>query len=226
MSLACIAAVALLIGGICAAVAAEEPENGDAVSGESTTVGCPLAAGMLKLLESEMKDSLQRRGIQSAYERFRTYAGRKLESTLRRTSSEITGIGRLGWYAQLWKDPISAPAAAEAFTRTLHKAFLKERGLDGVLDIAAAKLDFKEPSQGSDDSASPDDKPLDVVRRALERAREAQDTALTPLTPGEVRHLEQSLYRVLTGDVRTGHTLSSRSTGRRLIQLLEKANRE
>ena len=227
MFLACIAASALLVGGVSGSVAADEPENGRAVSDESTTVGCPLAAGMLKLLEDEIRDALQRRGIQSAYERFRTYAGRELESTLRRgTSSEVTGIGRLDWYAQLWKAPISAPAAAEEFTRTLHGAFLKEGGLDGVLNIAAAKLDFKEQSQGSDDSASSDDEPLEVVRLALERAREAQANALAPLAPGELRQLEQSLYRVLTGDVRTGHTLSSRSTGRRLIQLLEKANRE
>ena len=110
-------------------------------------VGCRLAPGMITLLEDEIKEGLKRRGIESRFAQFASYAARTLDNTADgRSWSELSGNCRLSWYDKLYRNPLKATAEAEQFTRKLHQAVLASHsGLGRVLDMAAEKLDLKTP---------------------------------------------------------------------------------
>lgn len=204
---------------------AHEPENDRESDGKATSVGCPLAPGIVVLLEREIRNSLEKRGIQSSYARFRAYAARELESTQDETYAEMSGIGRLCWYRHLWENPVSAPVKTEAFTRKLYQALLNGGVFDGVLGVAAVKLDLDAPAQESYGASDPADDPFEVLRLSLERARDAHNAVLLPLTQDEREELERGLYRVFTENEDTGHTLSNSDAGRDFVRLLAKADR-
>ena len=66
---------------------------------------------------------------------------------------------------------------------------------------------------------------LDVVKQALVEAQTAHAAALAPLSKGEIRELTTYLYPVLVTQNNVGHTLTDRGTGRRLVDLLERMDR-
>jgi hypothetical protein len=110
-------------------------------------VGCPLAPGMIALLEDEIKTGLKQRRIEPGFAQFVSYAARNLDTTAdRRSWSEVAGNCRLSWYDKLYRNPLKATAEAEQFTRKLHQAVLANcSGLGRVLDMAAKKLDWVAP---------------------------------------------------------------------------------
>ena len=194
---------------------------------QNTTVGDPLAAGMMDLLKDEVVGGFHRRHIEPQFGRFQNYAAGKLNATSGPVAvSEITGNCRLSWYNHLLRNPLLAPAEAEAFTRNLHAAVLKDDGLVPVTKIAAKKLDIADGSAPSYKKAKTPQEALDVVKQSLADAQTHYAAALAPLTRSEISSLAQKLYPILTRDNRVGHTLSSRGTGRYLCDLLEKTDRE
>ena len=98
---------------------------------------------MMKLLEDEIQNSLRARGNYGDFARFQNYlAGRLYISTAAYTGSELAGNCRLRWYDHLLRNPLTAPAEAEEFTRTLHRAIVDDpSGLGPALAVAAEKLD-------------------------------------------------------------------------------------
>jgi len=191
------------------------------------SVGCPLASGIISLLEDEITEGLKQRGIGSNFARFASYAGMKLDSTAdRRSWSELSGNCRLGWYDKLYRNPLKATAEAERFTRELHQAVLGSRsGLGRVLGMAAEKLDSKmQQTQPPVRAASPEEA-LNAVKQAVTDAKTAYLAALESLSPVEISQLQQNLYPVLTDQNSVGHTLSDRTSGRQLLDLLEKMDR-
>ena len=187
-------------------------------------VGDPLAPGIVALLQQEIVAGLKTRQIEDKFSRFQKYASWKLDSTAgRRATSEVTGNCRLSWYDRLLRNPITAPAEAEQFTRQLHQSLLGDHhGLDRVLSIARDKMDLdpREPR-----TFSPLDSPreaLEAVEQALTAAQLGHAAALAPLTRSQVGDLSKNLYTILTSQTRVGHALSLPSTGRRMCDLLEK----
>ena len=189
--------------------------------------GEPLAPGMMTLLKQEMAAGLKTRQIEGNFSRFRSYAGYKLDSTNRpHTGSEVNGLCRLGWYDHLLRNPMTAPIEAEQFTRELHGALLgNHEGLEAALCVARTKMDCQ-PRQPREFAAvtSPQEA-LEAVKQALTVAQVSHRDALSPLVRSEIEELARSLYPVLTGESRVGHTLSRLGTGRRLCTLLEKLDR-
>ena len=178
---------------------------------------------MVELLQNEIFEGLKRRNIYAKFARFKSYAGGMLNSTARSTRSELTGNCRLRWYDHMMRNPLEAPAEAEAFTRQLHEAVLGDHhGLDKTLAIAAAKLDLNERQLRSFPEVTSPEQALEVIRHGLTDAQLAYSAALAPLSRSEIADLTRNLYPILTAQCRTGHTLQSRGTGRRLCDLMEK----
>ena len=190
-------------------------------------VGCRLAPGMIALLEDEVKEGLKRRGIESRFAQFASYAATTLNNTADgRGWSELLGNGRLSWYDKLYRNPSKATAEAEQFTRKLHQAVLASRpGLGRVLDMAAEKLDWKIPKAQPPVPVASSEEALNAVKQAVTESRTAYLAALAILTPAERGELQQGLYPILTEQNQVGHTLSDRPGGRRLLDLLEKTDR-
>ena len=189
-------------------------------------VGERLAPGIVRLVQNEIAAGLKGRNIESKFVRFRNYAGAKLNATARpRTGSELTGNCRLDWYDHLLRNPISAPAEAEEFTRTLHQAVLSQRdSLGRTLAIAADRLDLSSDRPTPEAVDSPE-AALQVIERALIESQLAYAMALSPLSRSEIQTLKTNLYPILTSQNKVGHTLRSRSSGRRLCDIMEKMDR-
>lgn len=193
---------------------------------QKPVVGNPQAAGIVALLNQEITGGLQRRNVTGKFGRFENYAAYKLRSTAQ-GGSEVTGLCRLKWYESLYQNPLSAPAIAEEFTRTLHENVLDDTvGLDAVLATAATKLDLPaESAQESYPEVNSPEEAIEAVKTALANAQTQYAAALAPLNKSEVDELNRRLYTVFTRNGQVGHTLSDRTSGRRLLQLLLKSDR-
>jgi len=224
-STACLAALAIVVGTLSVA-SGDEPKSQAATVVEPQPVGEPLAPGIVKLLQKEVVAGLQQRRIQSNFARFQSYAAMKLTSTARHSGSELTGNCRLRWYDHLLRNPIEAPAEAEAFTRELHQDVIGDhRGFVRALATAAEKLDLCRTEPGSFAVVTSAGQALEVIKQCLTEAQLAYCAALAPLSKSEIRTLTDSLYPILTSQNQVGHTLQSRGTGRRLCDLMEKLDR-
>ncbi len=197
------------------------------LSDPNAIYGEPLAPGMVRLLQDEIATGLRKRGVDGDFARFQRYAGSRLDATAAAyTGSELTGNCRLSWYDHMLRNPLRAPAEAEEFTRTLHKAIVDDpSGLGPAVATAAEKLDLgKRKPRGFVAVHSPHEA-LEVVKQALVEAQAAYAAALAPLSKGEIQELATYLYPVLVGQNRVGHTINDRGTGRRLCDLMEKMDR-
>jgi len=204
----------------------DRAEDGPSVEDRPPPVGEPLAPGMVELLQREIVAGLKQRNIQGNFARFKSYAAMKLNTTAGRSGSELKGNCRLSWYDHLLRNPLRAPAEAEAFTRELHQAVIGDhRGLARTLEIAAEKLDLTRSETPSLNSVTSAEQALDVIEQCLAGAQLSYAAALEPLSRSEIRTLSSSLYPILTSQNRVGHTLQSRGTGRRLCDLMEKLDR-
>ncbi|HYW79806.1 MAG TPA: hypothetical protein VE890_09535, partial [Thermoguttaceae bacterium] len=186
------------------------------------TVGEPLAPGMMQLLQTEMGSGLTNRGIANNFSRFRSYAGGRLNATARSSGSELNADCRLKWYDHMLRDPIKAPAEAELFTRVLHTAVLDEyEGLVRTLAIAANRLDLASYEARPTTAVESPEQALEVIKRSLTDAQVAYAAAMAGLTKAELQSLATTIYPIFVSQNKVGHTLQSRSTGRRLCQLME-----
>jgi len=191
------------------------------------TVGNPLAPGMIKLMQQEIVAGLKTRRIEDRFARFRAYAGQCLDRTAGRFSgSELTGLCRLSWYNRLLRNPLTAVAEAEEYTRELHQAIVHEReGLARVLETARLKMDLPAREVRATRPANSPDEALEVVRDCLLQAQLDYCRALDPLKKSEIKELATHLYPVFAQQARVGHTVPNRAMGRRLCLLLEKMDR-
>jgi hypothetical protein len=189
-------------------------------------LGQPLASGMIKLLEQEIRDGLAKRQTNN-FDRFLHYAAARLDATAKPyTGTEIAGNCRLRWYDWLMRHPLEAPAEAERFTRKLHECVLAGRdGFASLAAIAAEKVDCGRQAPVNFTEVETPEQALEAVKQCLAAAKKAYAKALVPLTNQQVNDLSGRLYPVMVGGNRIGHTLDDRGTGRRLCDLLEKMDR-
>ncbi len=194
--------------------------------GDSASVGEPQARGMMVLVENEMVAGFESRGIADAYARFREYSRLMLDQSATGRGGELTANCRLNWYVELLSDPVLAPRKAEAFTRQLHAALSGDhRGLDAALALARGKLDCGERGPRALPAADSPEEALGLIEKALTDCQIHYAAALAPLSPSEVGELARDLLPVMVTQNHVGHTLQSRSTGRRLCDLVEKIDR-
>ena len=192
-------------------------------------VGEPLAGSIVTLLQKEIVNGVKRRHIQDRFRQLQWYLGNRMDvSRGARTGSELAGNCRLAWYDHLMRNPVLAPAEAEAFTRELHEdARRADRGLAELLLMAGYRLDLLATPKATLELPHPKtpDEALEIVRQSLIGAQLKYGDALAPLTKSEISDLARNLYPILTSQNQVGHTLQSRGTGRRLCDLLEKMDR-
>jgi len=215
---------------------AEDPSDGASVELAQADVEPPadeggvaeeepsLAPGMVKLLQDEIVDGLRSRRIADSFSRFCRYAGMKLDTSARPyTGSELAGNCRLRWYDHMLRNPLSAPAQAEHFTRELHKALCgNHETLLAALAVAAEKLDLPKSNPRRDEPVTSPEEALAQIERSLIEAQMAYAQALAPLSKKEIAEMQRSLYPILTSLNDVGHTLQNRPAGRRLCDLIEK----
>lgn len=189
-------------------------------------LGQPLASGMMKLVEQEIRDGLVKRQTNN-FDRFLRYSAGRLEASVGAyTGSELAGNCRLRWYDWLMRHPLEAPAEAERFTRKLHECVLNDRnGFVSLIAIASEKMDCGKRKPHSFVDAETPQQALDIVKQSLATAQIAYAEALAPLTKSQINELSSGLYSVLVGNNSVGHTLNDRGAGRRHCDLMEKLDR-
>ena len=205
-----------------------EKKTADKESPKPLSVGEPLAAGMIKLLQEEILAGIKRRGITDRFARFQRYAiGRVNASAGKYTGSELAGNCRLRWYDHLMRNLIAAPAESEQFTRGLHMAALDgQGGFAQLLALAAPKMDAGQRKACKFVPPTSPEQAIDIIKQSLVKAQIAYCAAIAPLSKSELGELERYLVPVLSTQNTVGHTLADRGTGRRMCDLIEKMDRE
>ncbi len=202
-------------------------KSADAKSEKTDSVGDPLAAGMMKLLQEEIVAGIRGRGITDRYARFQSYAAGRVSATAGSfTGSELTGNCRIRWYNHMMQNMLAAPAEAERFTRDLHTAALdKHEGLARILAIASEKMDAGQRKPRKTPPVTSAAQAIEVIKQALTEAQVAYCAALAPLSKAEISQLLTYAVPVLCTQNQVGHTLVDRGTGRQLCDLMEKIDR-
>jgi len=208
--------------GVCGAALADSPSEGQ------EHLGNPLAGGMVKLLKQEILAGLKRRGIESRFARFRSFAGKKLSGSAGpHASTELTGNCRLRWYDHLLRNPVDAVGEAQEFTRQLHEDLHGDHhGLSRALATAAEKLDLPKRKPRTFAEVTSPEQALQVVEQSLTDSQAAFATAVSPLTKDRIRKLANHLYPVMVSQNNFGHTLNDRGTGRWLCDVMEQLDRD
>ncbi len=169
----CLSAGVLLVGSAAVADDALPDAAGDSPAIEHPpAIGCPLAPAKMKLMENEVRESLEKRDMTAAMERFAQYAAAVLDRSAGRTRSELSGNCRLSWFDGLLRDPLRAPAAAERFSRELHtEVVTAEPGwLDRLLVMAGEKLDLDLAESAEVPVPQSPEEAVELLKQAVEAA--------------------------------------------------------
>ena len=190
--------------------------------------GDPQATSKMKDLRERMQKMLQSQRATDYFARWQSYLAERLQqSAASATGSELNGTGRLSSYGHMLRDPLSAPAEAELFTRLLHKAIVDDpSGLGPAVATASQSLDLGKRTVRAFAEVSSPEQALDVVKKALAEARFAHARALAALSKAEIATLVSELYPVLVSQNQAGHTLNDNARGRVLVNLMEKMDRQ
>ncbi len=204
------------------------PEVAQKVTLDPNSVGNPHSAALVRMMYDEIMNGLSQRGISGRYDMFRSYARSTLDRfAANSTGNEVDGRCRLSWYDRLYRDPVRAVFEVEQFSRTLHAGLKGDhRHLGETLKLIRNKLDI--PARNDEiryAQARTPQQAVAEVKRCLENAQSAYARALSTLTLAEQKELGSNLYPVFCANTINGHTIPSRSSGRRLVGIIEKMDR-
>ena len=182
------------------------------------------AEAHLARVRREIDQGLAERSVTDRLDRYHGYIARLLDTSAGdRTWSDKTGNCRLSWIDQMLRDPRSAPAQTEQFTRRLHAAAMdRDTGLGRVLTLAAARLDVADAKAAA---TTRDASALASVRRVLSDVDAAVTVALRGLNAESRALLDAALYKVTTAEVKHTHSYSDPNVGRRVSDALERIDR-
>ncbi|MDR1053745.1 MAG: hypothetical protein LBL39_06175, partial [Planctomycetaceae bacterium] len=193
-------------------------------------VGDSDGVAKLKLMYEEVMNGLKSRNIMGKYERWKEYARTTLRnSSGLNTGSELDGRSRLSWYKKLYNEPIYSVFEAEEFTRQLHDGLSgNHRLIAESMGIIREKLDV--PARNDSGITFPKcETPLEAVgevKRALIAASMHHARAVSTLTSAEQTELVGNLVQTFVGPgCVNGHTIPSRTYGRKLLDMLEKIDK-
>lgn len=193
-------------------------------------VGDGDAVAKLKLLYEEINNGLKSRNIMGKYERWKEYARTTLRNSAGlNTGSELDGRSRLSWYKKLYNEPIYSVFEAEEFTRQLHDGLSgNHRHIAESMGIIREKLDV--PARNDNGITFPKcETPLEAVgevKRALIAASMHHARAVATLTSAEQTELVGNLVQTFVGTgCVNGHTIPSRTYGRKLLDMMEKVDK-
>ncbi|MGL6226484.1 MAG: hypothetical protein ACRC10_07650 [Thermoguttaceae bacterium] len=191
-------------------------------------VGNPNSATLVRMMYDEVMNGLAQRGMSEKYNMFRSYARSTLDKFASlNTGNEVDGRCRLSWYDRMYRDPIKSVFEVEEFTRKLHDGLSgNHRYLGETLKVIRDKLDI--PVRNDELHYSRATTPLEAVaevKRCIMEAQAGYARAISTLTQAEQRELATTLYPTFVANRVSGHTIPSRSVGRRLVLLLDKMDR-
>jgi len=194
----------------------------------TTSHAYPNAQMALQLLNDEMMQGLDSRGINARYGLFQGYAHNRLDvSTADSNGSELTGTARLPWYDALYRNIAASPFEMERFTSQLHDGLTGSTS-DSQDAWTLIRTKMSVPPKGIETVIETPNSPIEgiaEVQRVLFEAENAFARSLTPLTETEVAQLDANLYKVFTAECRHGHTIPQHGTGTFLCQILRKVDR-
>lgn len=195
---------------------------------DANKVGNPNSATLVRMMSDEVMNGLAQRGMSEKYNMFRSYARSTLDKFASlNTGNEVDGRCRLSWYDRMYRDPIKSVFEVEEFTRKLHDGLSGDhRYLGETLKVIRDKLDI--PVRNAELHYSRATTPLEAVaevKRCIMEAQAGYARAISTLTQAEQRELATTLYPTFVGSRVSGHTIPSRSVGRRLVLLLDKMDR-
>ncbi|MDR0869775.1 MAG: hypothetical protein LBN39_03200 [Planctomycetaceae bacterium] len=193
-------------------------------------VGDSFGKEKIKLMYDEIINGLKTRNITDRYNMWKNYARNTLRSTSGiNTGSELDGRCRLEWYKKLYDDPIKSIFDADEFSRRLHDGLSgSHRHLAESMTLMRNKMDV--PARNDDGVRFVECKtPFDAVnevKRCLLNAQMGHARYLSTLTPAEKSELVKNLVPIFAGQgCVNGHTIPSRSVGRRLTDIMDKVDR-
>ncbi|MDR2761319.1 MAG: hypothetical protein LBB88_01805 [Planctomycetaceae bacterium] len=193
-------------------------------------VGDTDGVAKIKLMYDEVINGLKSRNIIGKYERWKEYARTTLRNSAGiNTGSELDGRSRLNWYKKLYNEPVYSIFEAEEFTRQLHDGLRgNHRLIAESMAIIRDKLDVS--ARNDNGIIFPKcETPIDAVseiKRALISAQMHHARALSTLTSAEQTELVGNLVQTFVGTgCVNGHTIPSRTYGRRLLDMMEKIDK-
>ena len=188
--------------------------------------GFPNAQQALKEMYDDVIGGINTRRVNSIYERWQKYAASILAKTNKfYTGLELNNRCRLRWYDQLYRNPVSSVFYAEVFSRELYANLSSKspkRIVKGVrqarakLDIIPSNEEVRSPNVLTSDDA------MLFLKLTFEKASNAYASAMSPLTPEEVRTVAKESFTVFSAQARVGHTVPANRRAQYLIDVMDK----
>ena len=203
---------------------------GGYVAIDDSSVGCPFAAQMLKVLHDEIVNGLNGRNVMGRFNTWRSYMSSTLNNTsAMRTSTEVNSLARLSWYVELYRDPLAAVFKADQFSRYMHAGLSSGNSMQLAEAMEAIRRKLDVPKREDDGQKfvrvdSPEQAIQEVIR-CITLAQSHYARAVSTLTPAELNSLNTQLYNVLCARETHGHTFSNNSSAVQMLNLLLKVDR-
>ncbi len=205
-------------------------EPGGYVAINDSTVGCPFAPQMLKVLQDEMINGLNGRNVMGRFNTWRNY----MHTTLNNTNSQMTGTevnarARLSWYDELYRDPVASVFKADQFSRYMHAGLSSGNSMHLAEAMGEIRRKLDVPKREDDGlrfvKVDTPEQAVQEVVRCITLAQSHYARAVSTLTPAELNLLNSQLYNVLCAKETHGHTFNSNSSAVQMLTLLQKVDR-
>ena len=203
---------------------------GEYVAVDDSTVGCPFAPQMLKVLQDEITNGLNGRNVMGRYSTFRNYMHTTLNNTnAAMTGSEVNSRARLSWYNEIYRDPITAVFKTDQFSRYMHAGLSSGNSMHIAEAMGEIRKKLDVPKREDDGlkfaRVDTPEQAVQEVIRCITLAQSHYARAVATLTPAEFARLNSQLYNVLCAKETHGHTFSSNSSAVQMLTLIQKIDR-
>ena len=197
---------------------------------DDTTVGCPFAPQMLKVLYDEMINGLNGRNVMGRFNTWRGYMRSTLNNTnALRTGTEVNALARLPWYEELYFDPLMSVFKAEQFSRYMHAGLSSGNSMHLAEAMGEIRRKLNVPKREDDGlkfvRVDTPEQAIQEVIRCISLAQSHYARAVSRLTPAELNTLNTQLYNVLCARETHGHTFSNNASAVQMLNLLLKVDR-
>ena len=197
---------------------------------DDSTVGCPFAPQMLKVLYDEIVNGLNGRNVTGRFNTWRSYMRSTLNnSNSLRTGTEVNALARLSWYEELYLDPLTSMFKTEQFSRYLHAGLSSGNSmhLAEAMGEIRRKLDVRKREDDGLKFVRVDtpEQAIQEVIRCISLAQSHHARAVSRLTPAERNTINTQVYNVLCARETHGHTFNNNAAAVQMLNLLLKVDR-
>lgn len=204
--------------------------SGAYVAIDDSTVGCPFAAQMLKVLQDEMINGLNGRNVMGRFNTWRGYMLRTLTNTnSMSTGTEVNARARLSWYDELYRDPVASVFKTDQFSRYMHAGLSSGNGMHLAEAMGAIRQKLDIPKREDDGLTfarvdTPEQAVQEVIR-CITLAQSHYARAVSTLSPSELSRLNSQMYNALCANETSGHTFRNNAAAVQVLTLIQKTDR-